>query len=173
MSLGGGDLDDATHDAIAHARANGTLVIAAAGNDDRSPVNAPASDPLAIAVSALGRKGTYPVNSVEAGDVQSPFGNDKKNYITSFSNIGPEIDITGPGDGIISTFPEGFAVLDGTSMACPAVTGAAARLIAARPDILSMSRNQTRSDEMAKAVFQKAKALGVGPNLEGQGLVNL
>jgi len=173
MSLGGGDLDDATHDAIAHARANGTLIIAAAGNDDRSPVSAPASDPLAIAVSALGRKGTYPVNSVEAGDMQSPFGNDKKNYITSFSNIGPEIDITGPGDGIISTFPGGFAVLDGTSMACPAVTGAAARLIAARPDILSMSRNQARSDEMAKAVFQKARALGVGPNLEGQGLVNL
>ena len=47
------------------------------------------------------------------------------------------------------------------------------QMIAARPDILRMSRNQARSDEMAKAVFQKAKALGVGPNLEGQGLVNL
>jgi subtilisin len=131
------------------------------------------SNPETIAVSALGRKGTYPANSVESGDVQSPFGKDKNNYITSFSNVGPEIDITGPGDGIISTFPGGFAVLDGTSMACPAVTGIAARLISARPEILSMNRNQARSDEMAKAIFQKAQVLGLGPNFEGQGLVKI
>jgi subtilisin len=173
MSLGGGKLDDETHDAIAHARSHGTVVIAAAGNDDRSPVSAPASDPLAIAVSALGRKGTTPPNSVETGDVESPFGMDKKNYIASFSNIGPEIDLTGPGDGIISTFPGGFAVLDGTSMACPAATGAAAKLLATRPDILNMSRDQARSDKLAKAVFQKARTLGFGPNFEGQGLVKI
>jgi subtilisin len=173
MSLGGGDLDAATREAISHARANGTLIFAAAGNDNRSSVSAPASDPLAIAVSALGRKGTVPPNSVEAGDVQSPFGTDKKNYIASFSNIGPEIDLTGPGDGIISTFPGGFAVLDGTSMACPAVTGAAAKLLGARPDILNMSHDQGRSDEMAKAVFQKAKVLGFGPKFEGQGQVKI
>ena len=172
MSLGG-DPDDATHDAITHARANGTLVVAAAGNDNRSPVSSPASDPLAIAVSALGRKGTVPPGSTETGDVLSPFGTDKKNYIASFSNIGPEIDLTGPGDGIISTFPGGYAVLDGTSMACPAVTGAAARVLAAHPDILGMSRDQARSDEMAKAVFQRAKKLGFGPKFEGQGLVKI
>lgn len=173
MSLGGGELDDATHEAIMHARANGTLVIAAAGNDDRSPVSAPASDLFAIAVSALGRKGTVPPKSVEGGDVQSPFGTDKKNYIAAFSNVGPEIDLTAPGDGIISTFPGGFAVLDGTSMACPAVTGAAARVLAARPEILAMSRNQARSDEMAKALFQQAKVLGLGPTFEGQGLARI
>jgi subtilisin len=172
MSLGG-DPDDATHDAITHARANGTLVVAAAGNDDRSPVSSPASDPLAIAVSALGRKGTVPPGSTETGDVLSPFGADKKNYIASFSNIGPEIDLTGPGDGIISTFPGGYAVLDGTSMACPAVTGAAARILATHPDILRMGRDQARSDEMAKAVFQRAKALGFGPKFEGHGLVKI
>lgn len=89
------------------------------------------------------------------------------------SNIGPEIDLTGPGDGIISTFPGGFAVLDGTSMACPAATGAAAKLLAARADILNMSRDQARSDELAKAVFQKARTLGFGPDFEGQGLVKI
>ncbi len=172
MSLGG-EPDDATHDAITHARAGGTLVIAAAGNDDRSPVSSPASDPLAVAVSAMGRKGTVPPGSVETGDVLSPFGTDKKNYIASFSNIGPEIDLTGPGDGVISTFPGGYAVLDGTSMACPAVTGAAAAILAAHPDILSMARDQARSDAMAKAVFQRAKKLGFGPKFEGQGLLRV
>jgi hypothetical protein len=173
MSLGGGELDDATHEAIMHTRANGTVVIVAAGNDDRGPVSAPASDSLAIAVSALGRKGTVPPNSVEVGDVRSPFGTDKKNYVAAFSNVGPEIDLTAPGDGIISTFPGGFAVLDGTSMACPAVTGAAARLLATRPELLNLSRDQTRSDEIAKALFQQAKALGLGPTFEGQGLVRI
>jgi subtilisin len=174
MSLGSqGKTDEATHDAIAHARANGVLVLAASGNDDRSPVGNPANDPLAIAVSALGRKGTYPPNTVEGGDVQSPFGADSKNYITSFSNVGQEIDLTGPGDGVISTFPGGYAILDGTSMACPAVTGMAAKLLATRPDILGMSRDQARSDAIAKALFQKAKALGFGPTFEGQGLVKV
>jgi subtilisin len=174
MSLGhSGQTDEATHEAISYARANGTLVIVAAGNESRAFVDSPANDTLAIAVSALGRKGTYPPNTVEIGDVQSPFGTDKKNYITSFSNVGVEIDLTGPGDGIISTFPSGYAVLDGTSMACPAVTGAAAKLLATRPDILSMSRDQARSDAMAKAVFEKAKSLGFGPTFEGQGLMRI
>jgi subtilisin family serine protease len=173
MSLGGGEPDDATHDAITHARANGTLVVAASGNDDRSPVSSPASDPLAIAVSALGRKGTVPAGSTETGDVLSPYGTDKKNYIASFSNVGPEIDLTAPGDGIISTFPGGYAVLDGTSMACPAVTGASARILGTLPGILSMGRDQARSDEMAKALFQRAKALGFGQKFEGQGLLKI
>jgi subtilisin len=174
MSLGSqGQTDEATHDAIAHARGNGALVIVASGNDDRSPVGSPANDPLAIAVSALGRKGTYPPNTVETGDVQSPLGKDKKNYITSFSNVGPETDLVGPGDGVISTFPGGYAVLDGTSMACPAVTGAAAKLLGTRPDILAMSRDQARSDAIAKALFEKSTTLGFGPTFEGQGLVKL
>src|SRR5207247_1649461 len=63
-----------------------------------APVSFPASDPLSIAVSALGRKGTYPADAVEGGDVMAPFAtSDPDYYITSFSNVGPEIALTGPG----------------------------------------------------------------------------
>jgi subtilisin len=172
MSLGSqGAVDAATHDAISNARAHGTLVFAASGNDDRIAVSAPARDPMALAVTALGRKGTYPAGSVEAGDVLGPMGTDKKNYITSFSNIGPEVDLTAPGDGIISTFPQGYAVLDGTSMACPAAVGAAARMLAGQAAILAMPRDQARSDAMAKFVLQKAKSLGFPAELQGQGML--
>jgi len=172
MSLGSqGDVDTATHEAISSARAQGSLVLAASGNDDRLPVGRPAKDPMALAVSAMGRKGTYPAGSVEGGDVMSPFGSDKKNYVTSFSNIGPEIDLTAPGDGIISTFPGGYAVMDGTSMACPAAVGAAARALAGQTAILSMPRDQARSDAMAQLVLQSAKSLGFPPDLQGQGML--
>lgn len=170
MSLGGGPADVVTQEAIAHARAQGTLVIVAAGNDDRQPVSFPASDSLSLAVSAMGRKGTFPSGTTQKGDVAAPFGKDKSDFIAAFSNIGSEIDLTAPGVGIISTFPGGYAVLDGTSMACPAVTGMAAKLLATRADILSLTRDQARSDAMAKALLQGAKSLGFGAIYEGQGL---
>jgi subtilisin len=171
MSLGGGDPDELTAKAIADARAAGTLVFIANGNDSRSPVSFPAADALALAVSAMGRKGTFPANTSQFGDVQSPFGKDKSDFIASFSNIGPETDLTGPGVGVISTVPKGYEVMDGTSMACPAATGAAARLLSARTDLLGMARSQARSDEFAKAVFAACKVRGFGPLFEGQGLI--
>jgi subtilisin len=170
MSLGGGEPDEVLQDAIAEARAHGTLVIVAAGNDKRQPVSFPASDSLALAVSALGRKETFPRGTAQTGDVATPYGKDKKNFIAAFSNIGSEVDLTAPGVGIISTFPGGYAVLDGTSMACPAVTGVAARLLAARRDVFNMGRSQERSDAMAKALLQNATSLGFEPIYEGQGL---
>ncbi|MCL5273499.1 MAG: S8 family serine peptidase [Chloroflexi bacterium] len=170
MSLGGGPADDATKGAIADARGGGCLVIVAAGNDGRQKVSFPASDSAVIAISALGRKGTYPSATTETDEAMPPYGKDKKNFIAAFSNIGPEIDLTAPGVGIISTFPGGYAVLDGTSMACPAATGIAASLLGARADILSLARDQARSDAMAAAVLQAAKTLGFGPIYEGQGL---
>jgi subtilisin len=174
MSLGGGPTDEALHSAIASARAKGTVVIVASGNDGRQPVSFPASDSLALAVSALGRKGTFPAGTTELGDVARPFGKDKANFIAQFSNVGPEICLTGPGVGIISTFPgDEYAIMDGTSMACPAVTGAAAKLLAAQPALLSTPRDQTRSDRMAHEVLKAALSLGFRPTLQGQGRIKV
>jgi len=171
MSLGGGSADPATEAAIQDARNAGTVCVAAAGNDGRQPVSFPASDDLCVAVSALGRIGLFPSGSVDTGDVAPPYGSDKKDFIAQFSNIGPEISVTGPGVGVISTVPDKhYAVMSGTSMATPAVTGLAARMLATDPSLLNARRDATRADGIAKLVLQSCKKLGFGPNFEGQGL---
>jgi subtilisin len=171
MSLGGGDPDEATQAAISHARQNGTLVIAAAGNDDRSPVSFPGREALCIAVSALGRKGTYPTGAEAGSAVAPPTGKvDKKEFIAGFSNVGPEIDLTAPGVGIVSTVPGGYAAMDGTSMASPAATGFAAALLAGLPAVLGMPRDENRSDAIAKALLTAAQTRQFPAELEGKGL---
>ncbi|HKC26328.1 MAG TPA: S8 family serine peptidase [Thermoanaerobaculia bacterium] len=170
MSLGGGPADEATRSGIEYARAHGALVIVAAGNENRSPVAFPASDSFALAVSALGRKGTFPSDSTESGDVAGPYGTDKKNFIAAFSNIGPEIDVTCTGVGVLSTVPTGYAPMSGTSMACPSVTGFAARLLSGMAGILGMPRNEARSDAIAQALLAAAKDMGFTPEYEGKGM---
>jgi len=171
MSLGGGGPDMATSSAISDARAQGVLVIVAAGNDGRAPVSFPAADQLAIAVSAMGRKGTFPRGSTHRADVMQPYGRDRSNFVAAFSNIGPEIDLAGPGVAIVSTVPGGYVALDGTSMACPAATGAAAALLARNPSVLKMRRGPARSDAMAQIVFAAARELGFGAIYEGRGML--
>ena len=164
------DSDDALRAAIEDAHGGGVLSTAAAGNDDRGPVNFPAVDPLCVAVSAMGRKGTFPANTTESADVAAPFGKDPKNFIAAFSNIGPELDLTAPGVGILSTVPGGFAPLSGTSMATPVVTGFAARILAARPDLRAMARDAARAAALAQALAAAARSLGFKATYEGRGM---
>lgn len=169
MSLGGGAADEAIKEAIDEARARGAAVIAAAGNDDRGPVSFPALYLSSIAVSAMGRQGTFPSGSSEEGDVQEPFGTDPADFVASFSNIGPEIDVVGPGVGVVSTVPGGHAPMSGTSMACPAVTGFGARLLSDHPEILELG-GPARSDAIMDLILKAARPRGFGRNFEGSGL---
>jgi subtilisin family serine protease len=169
MSLGGGQPDPVMKAAIDDAWAAGTLCIVAAGNDDRSPISFPAFEDTALAVSATGRKGTFPTSAAAADEVGAPFGTDKNNFIAKFSNVGPQMDLTGPGVSIMSTVPGSYAEISGTSMACPAATGAAARAIAGTP-VIKMKRNARRTEAIVKAVLAAAKPLGFGPTFEGLGI---
>ena len=168
MSLGGGQPDPVLTAAVADARSAGGVCVIAAGNDGEGQVSFPASDEMAVAVGALGHKGTFPRDSAEVDDVKAPYGKDKNDFVAAFSNTGPELDLTGPGVGIISTFPGGYAEISGTSMACPAVTGAGARIVASMS--LGKKRDSARSAAIVKAMAASAKDLGFAPALEGNGL---
>ena len=172
MSLGGGPSDPAISGEIADARAAGVAVICASGNDGLAEVSQPGADSRALAVGAFGRKGSFPTGTATADAVGKSGSPDKNFFMANFSNSGPEIDFAGPGVGVVSTVPtDGHAVMDGTSMACPAVTGMMARLLSANTAVRNMPRNQARSDEILKLAFLAAKTLGFGPNFEGSGWI--
>ena len=169
MSLRGDDEDPLTTDAIAAARAAGTVVLAANGNDGRLPVSFPAAVDLCLAVSAMGRKGTFPSGT----DITpaSPFGTDPLDFVADFSNIGADTDLTGPGVGVISTVPGGYAIMSGTSMACPATAGALARRLAQNAAILAMPRDLARSNAIIALFGSIVAARGFGPLFEGRGMI--
>ena len=171
MSLGGGDQDPATDDAISAARAAGTVVFAANGNDDRSPVSFPAAFDLCLAVAAMGRKGMFPAGAATQSRVASPFGTDPNDFVASFSNIGSDTDLIGPGVGVVSTVPAGYAIMDGTSMACPAITGAAARVLSQNSAVIGMPRDQARSNAIISLLVSNTTPRGFGAIFEGRGLI--
>jgi subtilisin family serine protease len=173
LSLGGEvDVPDVLRE-IQRARAMGVVCVAAAGNDYRGAVNYPARYPPVLAVSAFGRKGTYPARAAQELEAVKPFGTDKKDFVAGFSNVGSEVELTAPGVGVVSVYPGGYAVMDGTSMACPVTTGALARLLATRPKILAMDRAQARSDAIFDLAIDAAntRAMGFGVTFEGAGLL--
>ena len=122
LSLGGTSESQAEKDAITYAvNGKGVLVIASAGNSGSGTVACPACDPNAISVAATNWK-------------------DEK---ASYSQYGPGLDLSAPGGQCYSnTTPEGciysaykggsYAWLQGTSMAAPQVTGAAAVVASVR-----------------------------------------
>lgn len=95
---------------------DGGIVIFAAGNDDHYTMASPASYDAVLAVAAIG-----------------------SDYVAAYyTNVGDWVDITAPGGDayknkyVYSTMPNnGYGIMQGTSMACPHVSGIAALVVSA------------------------------------------
>ncbi|MEI9978426.1 MAG: S8 family serine peptidase [Edaphobacter sp.] len=173
LSLTTADTEIVLSQALDDARAAGVIVICAAGNDYRAPVGFPASYAYSVGVSAFGRLGSFPNNATQKGNAAPPYGADPNHFIADFSNVGPDIDFTGPGVGIVSTFPGGYGVLDGTSMACPAISGVCARLMSQNPTFLGLPANSSRVKQVHQSLVVQAILMGFGATFEGQGFVKV
>ena len=172
LSLGGGAPNSLISEAIGEAYDHGTVCIVAAGNDNRAPVSFPASFKRTIPVTAIGKVSTFPDDSCEVSDVSTDIAEfDKSIFLSNFTNVGREVDACAPGVGIISYWLKGnLAVKSGTSMACPVVSGIAARLLSESPDLLHAARNMKRSAKVVELIQETCNSLGMPQIYEGFGL---
>ncbi|MDO5631925.1 MAG: S8 family serine peptidase [Paracoccus sp. (in: a-proteobacteria)] len=172
LSLGQASEPIAISREVRRARALGVVCIAATGNDYMSPVSYPARSGVVVAVSAGGVLNAWPDGASTGRNVAADPAPVNDRFFASFSNIGPEVDFIGPGVGIISWVNKtSKGVMDGTSMACPAVAGLFARLLSANAEILSAERNQQRSDDIIRMANSHAVPIGFGNRYEGAGLI--
>lgn len=141
------------------ARNAGIVVFAATGNDGQGVLRYPARYSHTLSVGALGQDGTFPANTPETFNVGTVRSGSE--FIATFSNHGTGTDFIGVGVGVLSTYPgDKYAMMSGTSMATPYITGMAARLLSQAPKLLNMKRGPARVDAIVTMLCQSARVPG-------------
>jgi subtilisin family serine protease len=135
-SWGGAGYSRALHEAVLRAAKAGILFIAAAGNDGLNTDISP-SYPSNLDTT----RGTTTESAATYDAVISVAAIDKNGALATFSNYGAAtVDLGAPGVEILSTLPSGYlGYMNGTSMATPHVTGAAALYASTHPGASAQS----------------------------------
>ncbi|WP_119067678.1 S8 family serine peptidase [Rubrobacter indicoceani] len=136
-SWGGGGNSLSLKSAIDRANDRGHLFVAAAGNNGANNDGSGAS---------------YPASYTSA-NIISVAATDHFDRLAGFSNYGAtQVDLGAPGESVFSTVPGGgYKPYSGTSMATPHVTGAAALLLGANPNL--------KDEELKAALLDAADRL--------------
>lgn len=112
MSWGGYGYSQTNQNVMTYAHNLGSVLVAAAGNDNTTQSHYPSSYSYVICVA-----------STDSNDDKS-----------GFSNYGSQIDIAAPGSNIYSTVPyNGYATYNGTSMASPLVASLCGYILSQNP----------------------------------------
>ncbi|WP_202076669.1 S8 family peptidase [Caldalkalibacillus salinus] len=145
MSFGLDDHIPALHDAVRRAAANDIVMVAASGNKGTPTVSFPAQYPEVIAVGSINR------------DAE----------VSSFSQYGNSLDLLAPGEEIVSTWiQKSYRSISGTSMACGHVSGAAAIVLALKPEFTAQ--------EVKDILFEQAQELSTPSYLrQGNGVISV
>jgi PKD repeat protein len=134
MSIGGANAN-VLQNAVNYAFNKGVILVAAAGNDGgNNSIDYPGAYPNVIAVAAL----------------------DSNKNRASYSDGGPQLDISAPGSSVVSTYngsTSSYASLSGTSMATPGVAGALALALSCAP-------GGTTPASVINALYSTAQDLG-------------
>ncbi|WP_051361097.1 S8 family serine peptidase [Desulfuromonas sp. TF] len=170
MSFGGSGFSQTVNDAVQDARAAGSVLVAAAGNNSNSIPFYPASYAGVLAVAA-----------VDLASQRAPY-----------SNFGPQIDLAAPGgdssrdlngdghpDGILSTDGdiEGnflYRFQSGTSFSAPHVAGVVALMLGVNPSLSPADIDQLVSGTHPETGIQITRDLGTPgrDDLYGHGLID-
>jgi thermitase len=170
LSLGGPKSNDFVDLLISDARAHGSLVVAASGNNgwnlDGPPVSLGGLGSIPHSIYPAMYKGAMAVGATDDAD-----------KLAAFSNYGRKLSVVAPGVKIVSTMPTGpcamtkqagfmnhYDAMSGTSMATPMAAGAAALTMSAHPD--------WTPDQVQEALERTADSVGPAPFF-GKGRVNV
>jgi subtilisin family serine protease len=132
LSLGGVGTTDTLEEAVAYARSQGVVVVAAAGNEGSSEPFYPAASPGALSVAA----------------------SDESDKLYSWSNRGPWVKLAAPGCDVATTMAGAYQFFCGTSAATPVVSGLVALALAAKPGVPSTDVERAVENAAAAAPTQ-------------------